>query len=81
MITNRFNKLGKAQQLALINRFGVLLLESTRCKYFVRLYNLFNFYVEAYCLIESGEVVIINAFDDTNYLQPYLQEIDISGIA
>ena len=64
----------------MLKRFGVLLVEATRMQYMVRLFHLFDFYVEAFSFLETGEVVIVNAFEDTSYLQPYLQEIDISGI-
>lgn len=80
MMSKSFNRLDKVRQLDLVRRCGVLLLEVPRAKYLIRLFHLFDFYVEVFNYLESGEAVIINAFADTACLQPYLQEIDISGL-
>jgi hypothetical protein len=80
MMAKSFNHLDKMRQLDLVRKCGVLLLEVPRAKYLIRLFHLFGLYVEVFNYLESGEAVIINAFSDTSCLQPYLQEIDISGL-
>lgn len=75
-----FKLLGQQKQLDYTMRQGCYLLSYQRYNIVIRLFQLNNFYVEVYSLEEDGKVIMINAFDDTKYLEPYLETVDVSTL-
>jgi hypothetical protein len=80
MILNDFNRLDQYKQLDEIMTKGVLLLQSKRYNVHVKLFQLDNFYAEVFSLHENNKVIMINAFENTDYLEPYLAEVDVSAL-
>jgi hypothetical protein len=46
----------------------------------VELYSLYNFYIELFFDLLTGEPLYLKPFEGTNKLEPYLEKIDIAGI-
>ena len=44
----------------------------------IKLFQLDNFYAEVYSFDEDDKIAMINAFEDTKYLEPYLENVDVS---
>jgi hypothetical protein len=59
---------------------GVFLGQRTQDETLIRLYQLDNFYVEVFMLKETGSVLMIKCFEDTDHLQEYLKKINISHL-
>ena len=76
----KFNQLQQDRQLGLLKTSAVLLVECRRFNLSLKLYQVEKFYVELYSNEETGEVVAINAFEDLNNLESYLEQIDISEV-
>ena len=75
-----FKMLSQPRQLDSTMREGCYLLSYKRYNIVIRLFQLENFYVEVYSVEEDGKVIMINAFDDTKYLEPYLESVDLSAL-
>lgn len=75
-----FNRMDQYQQLREVWERGTLLFETRRYNVYVYLFQLGKFYVELCTLKRNDKVIMINAFDDTKSLEPYLDEIDISSL-
>jgi hypothetical protein len=76
----QFNRYGQEKQLDITMMTGVLLMECRRFNFMLRLFQVRQFYVEIYSMEESGEVIAINAFNDTDSLETYLEQIDIKPL-
>ena len=76
MTTEYFNLLDETEQLNLVFNFGVDIAQRTTEEHHITLFQLFSFYVEVYT---SGEKCLceIRGFDDTQFLDIYLSEIDL----
>jgi hypothetical protein len=80
MLLEKFNRLSQAKQLDVTMMMGVLLMECRRFNFTLRLFQLLQFYIEIYSMEESGEIIAINAFEDLDSLETYLEQIDISPL-
>ena len=80
MHLEKFNKLSQERQLDIIIMMGVMLIECRRFNFTLRLFQISRFYIEVYSMEGSGEVIAINAFEDTESLENYLEQIDISEL-
>ena len=80
MHLEKFNRLTQEKQLDITMMMGVLLMECRRFNFTLRLFQLHKFYIEIYSMEESGEVIAINAFEDIESLETYLDQIDISTL-
>jgi hypothetical protein len=80
MVRWAFIRLKRWQQLEVLHRNGTLLLEVERMGLILRLFSVSDFYVELYCVPSDGTIIMLNAFTEVNDLEPYLDEIDISGL-
>lgn len=59
---------------------GVFLGQRTQEETLIRLYQLDHFYVEVFILKESGRVLMIKCFEETDKLEAYLDKINISNL-
>lgn len=76
----QYTQLNNGQQQDVLEHSGVLLAERQRSFYHIKLYQMDNFYVEVYYHSHFNVVVNINAFTNTDCLEPYLQNIDIDAL-
>lgn len=76
-----FRKLNRETQLKLLHGCGIFLMECKGHRVVMQLFQFYTFYVEIICDIIHRKVIMINAFDDTELLHPYLDQIDISELA
>lgn len=67
-------------QLTNLFLYGVCVATRNIKEHCILLFQLENFYVEIFVSNSSGEVTHCRCFQDTGELQPYLEQIDISGI-
>ncbi len=72
--------MNEKEQLDAIEQFGVLIAEREASFCHVRLYQIDNFYVELYHHTHFNVTVKINSFTNTDFLDSYLQNIDIDSI-
>lgn len=75
-----FNTLPLCEQLDQVIRYGNPLTECRKYNLRLQLFELDNLYVEIIALQSSDELVAINSFEETAYLEPYLQGVDIEGL-
>ena len=80
MHLEKFNLLSQEKQLDMTMMMGVLLMECRRFNFTLRLFQFHKFYVEIYSMEESGDIIAINAFEDIESLETYLEQIDISPL-
>lgn len=59
---------------------GVALGERESRNFFIYLFGVEGFYVEAYFFKESGEYSTLKSFDDVGKLEPYLGEIEVGEL-
>lgn len=59
---------------------GVFLGQRTQDGTMIRLYQVDHFYVEVFLLKESGRVMMIKCFEETDKLDAYLKKINISSL-
>ena len=81
MMMKNFRKLSLDVQLDLLDVCGILLMECKGLRVGMTLFSFGNFYVEVFSELENERIIMINAFDDVESLEPYLQQIDISELA
>jgi hypothetical protein len=67
-------------QLNLLNSDGIMLVECRGMRVTMELYSFFDYYVEIFRGQENNKIIMIHAFDDTECLEPYLEQIDISQL-
>lgn len=80
MLLEKFNRLSQEKQLDITMMMGVMLMECRRFNFTLRLFQIYRFYIEIYSMEESGEIIAINAFEDIDSLETYLEQIDISTL-
>jgi hypothetical protein len=73
-----FKLLSHQRQLKLIMDRGVFLMSYQQYNIVIRLFQIDNYYAEIYSLDGDGKIIMINGFDDTKYLDPYLDSVNIS---
>lgn len=77
MDLNRFNALNDLRKAEIIDRDGTYLAQRIKGRTMCFLYHLNSFWVEVFFV---DRVVTYNCFEDTDYLEPYLNDVDISSI-
>ena len=80
MTLHQFRSLPKDMQAQLAKQKGSYLFGRTTRHAFVKLYQVDNFYVELYFDKKMSFVAIVNSFEDTERLAPYLQFLDVSEL-
>ena len=75
-----FNGLDEMEQLKVIKTFGTEIGKRTDKSYQYTVYQIDSFYVENWFHIESKTLKRIRSFSNPDLLEPYLGDIDISGI-
>lgn len=73
-----FRSLDREDRLALIQTDAVYLTETTNEDGTYILFQLDNFYLEVF--YDGGDKLILNYFEDTELLQPYLQQMNINAL-
>jgi hypothetical protein len=74
----KFNNLDIDSQINLAMSKGTFLAQSNKYNLHLYLFQLDKTYIEIFSKDDSGEIITIRAFEDTDHLDTYLQEIDIS---
>lgn len=59
---------------------GVLVAKRSNFDFMVFLFQLENYYVEAYCNLQNKAIVEYMVFDNVNLLNPYLETIPIDNL-
>lgn len=80
MTLRQFKALSKHKQYRVILYTGVYLASRTWAGMKAELYQVGNFYLEAFYRRPGGEVSYMKVYDSTNPLDPYLQGIDLQGL-
>jgi hypothetical protein len=80
MVLCNYTLMGQEKQLDFVMRRGAHLLSTRRYNMIINLFAIDNFYVEVISHEKSGEIITINAFDDMEYLEPYLHKVDVSEV-
>jgi hypothetical protein len=80
MTVPQFKLLTSRQKKITVLRTGSFLCERNAGLLRKMLYQVDGFYVEIYFLRFGREAIWYRCFDGTNALQPYLRQIDISGL-
>ncbi|SHF21229.1 hypothetical protein [Flavisolibacter ginsengisoli] len=80
MILRDFKRLKRSLQLELLETEGIMLVECRGLRVTMELYAFLDYYVEVFRGQENDKIIMIQAFDDTECLEPYLEQIDISGL-
>jgi hypothetical protein len=75
-----FNKLDPEKQIDLVMTEGTILTQSKKYNLNLHLFQFNNFYVELFSKDDTGEIITTRAFEDTDHLDTYLQDIDISSL-
>ena len=76
----QFDSLSKENQQLTLLKDGIFLAEREDGPFRIMLYQLNGFYVEVYFLNLYNKVAFFQSFEDTDALQPYLNEIDINSL-
>lgn len=76
----QFRALPKDKQAQFTKQKGVYLFCRTTKYALVKLYQVDCFYVELYYDKKMAFISIVNSFDTTERLQPYLQLLDVSEV-
>ncbi len=80
MTLYEFNLLPKDQQTELVWNEGDFVTDRQEDDYSILLYQLYSFYVEIKYSGKANRFLIYRCFNNINQLEPYLEEIDISGL-
>ena len=75
-----FQRLDQQRQLDLAMSRGVYLMDYSKYNVVVRLFQLDRFYAEVYSRCDDGEVIMIHGFEDTRYLEPYLERLELPAL-
>src|SRR3954470_6405321 len=76
----QFRSLSPDIQRQVVQRQGVFLFGRTGVGAIVKLYQMDGFYVEMFFDPKMSQVIRIVSFDDTNKLEPYLRQVDVSEL-
>lgn len=80
MTQEQFTRQTKAVQRNLLLTKGSFLDERQTRNHDVMLYELEDFYAEAYFVKNTNKAVFFKSFTDTDLLEPYLKTVDISEL-
>jgi hypothetical protein len=75
-----FKTMDLYEQADVICREGVFISERTEDDNLVVLYAVGTFYVEVFYRNADSEIVKFRSFQSTQFLEPYLQQIDIDSV-
>ncbi|MBB5394742.1 hypothetical protein [Mucilaginibacter sp. AK015] len=77
MSSDEFNKLGYHEKTEAVLT-GTFLADRLTDHFYVKLYNLDNFYIEVFFDDRSHLIVKFRAFEHTLFVLPYLEEVKIA---
>jgi len=80
MIIQQFDTLSKENQQQVLLKEGIFLAEREDGPFRIMLYQLNGFYVEVYFFKLYNKVAFFQTFEDTEVLQPYLDQVDVSNV-
>lgn len=80
MTREAFNQLPKAEQRYQLLTQGTFLDERQTSRHDVMLYELHQFYAEAYFVQNTNKLSFFRSFTGTEGLEPYLQQMDITDM-
>ena len=80
MTLYHFNILEENEKASIVREKGVLVGEREDAFHKVLLYQVDAFYVEVYHHTHFNVITRFQSFNNTNKLQPYLQEISLEGL-
>ncbi|RYY90262.1 MAG: hypothetical protein EOO15_03390 [Chitinophagaceae bacterium] len=80
MTVHEFQALTSRKKKITVLRTGSFLCERKRGLFRTMLYQVDGFYAEIWFFRFGREALWYHAFDNTHFLQPYLKQIDISGL-
>ncbi|GAC1419273.1 MAG: hypothetical protein NVS9B7_20800 [Flavisolibacter sp.] len=81
MKINHFELLELKEKLAFVKHFGVFLAQRNYYNLIIKLFQVDAYYVEVFTFKDDGKVLLIQTFNNTEELDPYLSEIDITALA
>ena len=81
MKLNNFELLELKEKLAFVKHFGVFLTERNYYNLIIKLFQVDSYYVEVFTFKDDGKVLLIQTFNNTEDLDPYLATIDITSVA
>ena len=76
----QFDTLSKEHQQDLLLKKGIFLAEREDGPFRIMLYQLDGFYVEVYFFNLYNKVAFFQTFEDTEALQPYLEQVDVKPV-
>lgn len=80
MTTQEFSQIDRAQQRRCLLEAGAYIGHRKQAGWSVLLYQLESFYVEVFFAMTTLEIDRIEAFDDLDRLEPYLERISICAL-
>jgi hypothetical protein len=80
MTLKEFKAFTKHKQYRIILHSGVFLCQRTLSSMKAQLFQVGNFYLEAFYRLPSGEMSFMKIYENTDALEPYLQSIDLQDL-
>ncbi|ANE51604.1 hypothetical protein [Flavisolibacter tropicus] len=75
-----FILLSEGEKKVVVLHQGILIAKRTRYPYMVFLFQMDNYYAEAFCNIQTKAIEEYRAFNHPSLLKPYLEEIAIDDL-
>jgi murein L,D-transpeptidase YafK len=80
MTIQQFRATSQYVQKSMIKLHGTFLLKRKTAETYAYLFQVDGFYAEVFFNEHNGNILEIKAFDNTDELEPYLDEVDISEV-
>lgn len=80
MFFNEFKYQDKQKKKQLLFNHGVYLAQRPAEEFTILLFQIESFYVEVYFDTEEEQIGYIRTFTSVDGLEPYLQQVDLSGL-
>lgn len=83
MTKNQFEQLSETEQLGLLSRYGIFLVERIVNGNRIYLYAISSFYIELFhelARLDRSSISVLKIFDDVKYLDAYMTHVDISNL-
>ena len=80
MTLYEYNKLNESEQYQTMWGHGVVVADRIKGEQKVILYQIFSFYVELYYHIEYNTLIRLKSFSGVEYLDVYIQQLDLKDI-
>ena len=80
MTLHQFNRLCENKQRETLVCEGTLLAKRAYGSYSIALFQVDSFYIEVWYTKKGLDIGLVRAFDSTDELEPYLNEIDIADV-